>query len=77
MTPTAFRTKNYRIVIYPKDHRPAHVHVIGPSAEAKFDIVTLECISSKGFSERALRYIREYLFSRKERLLEIWDECQK
>jgi hypothetical protein len=27
-----------RVVIYPNDHRPAHVHVIGPGCEAVFDL---------------------------------------
>jgi hypothetical protein len=77
MAPTVFRTRNYRIVIYPKDHRPAHVHIIGPDAEAKFDINTLECISSHGFSQKALKTIQEFLESRQKRLLEIWDEYQE
>jgi hypothetical protein len=25
-------------VVYPNDHRPAHVHVIGPGAEAVFNL---------------------------------------
>ena len=25
-------------MIYPNDHRPAHVHVIGPNREAVFDL---------------------------------------
>lgn len=27
-----------RVVIYPNDHRPAHVHVIGPQGEAVFNL---------------------------------------
>jgi hypothetical protein len=77
VAPTVFRTRSYRIVIFPKDHRPAHVHVLGPDAEAKFDINTLECLSNQGFTSRALRTIREYLESRQTRLLEIWDEFQE
>lgn len=34
--PTILRIGNLRIVIYPNDHRPAHVHVIGPNGEAVF-----------------------------------------
>ena len=34
--PTVLRIGNLRIVIYPNDHRPAHVHVIGPEHEALF-----------------------------------------
>ncbi|MBU6421788.1 MAG: DUF4160 domain-containing protein [Gammaproteobacteria bacterium] len=34
--PTLSRVDGLRIVIYPNDHRPAHVHVIGPKGEAVF-----------------------------------------
>lgn len=34
--PTALRFGGYRVVVYPNDHRPAHVHVIGPDQEAVF-----------------------------------------
>jgi len=36
--PTVFRQGRLRIVIYPADHRPAHVHVIGPDGEAVFQL---------------------------------------
>ena len=32
------RIGNLRVVIYPNDHRPAHVHVIGPEHEALFHL---------------------------------------
>lgn len=34
--PTVFRFGGLRVVIYPTDHRPAHVHVIGAGGEAVF-----------------------------------------
>ncbi|TAN05313.1 MAG: DUF4160 domain-containing protein [Rhodanobacteraceae bacterium] len=34
--PTILRIGKLRVVIYPNDHRPAHVHVIGPDGEAVF-----------------------------------------
>lgn len=34
--PTVLRIDGLRVVIYPNDHRPAHVHVIGPAGEAVF-----------------------------------------
>jgi hypothetical protein len=29
LVPTVLRFDGFRVVIYPNDHRPAHVHVIG------------------------------------------------
>jgi hypothetical protein len=34
--PTILRFEGLRAVIYPNDHRPAHVHVIGKGGEAVF-----------------------------------------
>lgn len=34
--PTILRLGALRVVIYPNDHRPAHVHVLGPAGEAVF-----------------------------------------
>jgi hypothetical protein len=34
--PTVHRFGKWRVVVYPNDHRPAHVHVIGPGREAVF-----------------------------------------
>jgi hypothetical protein len=36
--PTVLRIGALRVVIYPNDHRPAHVHVIGQGCEAVFDL---------------------------------------
>ncbi len=36
--PTLFRIQGLRVVIYPNDHRPAHVHVIGHGCEAVFKL---------------------------------------
>jgi hypothetical protein len=36
--PTVFRFVGLRVTIYPNDHRPAHVHVIGKGCEAVFNL---------------------------------------
>ncbi len=36
--PTVLRRGRLRIVVYPADHRPAHVHAIGPDGEAVFNL---------------------------------------
>jgi len=38
--PTILRFRNFRIVIWPNDHLPIHVHVFGPGTEA---ILILHC----------------------------------
>jgi hypothetical protein len=36
--PTVLRFDGLRAVVYPNDHRPAHVHVIGRGREAVFSL---------------------------------------
>jgi hypothetical protein len=36
--PTVLRLPGIRVVIYPNDHRPAHVHVMGSGNEAIFEL---------------------------------------
>lgn len=36
--PTLFNIQGLRVVVYPNDHRPAHVHVIGKGCEAVFKL---------------------------------------
>ena len=36
--PTVFRFNGLRVVIWPNDHRPAHVHVVGAGGEAVFNL---------------------------------------
>ena len=36
--PTVLRIDGLRVVVWPNDHRPAHVHVIGPNGEAIFNL---------------------------------------
>ena len=36
--PTVARIGALRVVVYPNDHRPAHVHVMGGGCEAVFNL---------------------------------------
>lgn len=66
--PTVLRAGVLRFVIYPNDHRPAHVHVIGPGTEATYD---LRCPNGPPhlranyrFGRRALDEIEKLIVSR-------------
>lgn len=57
--PTILRIDGLRVVVYPNDHWPEHIHVLGPDREAVFELhcpdgpVTLR--ESYGFKLRQLR----------------------
>jgi len=64
-------------VIYPNDHRPAHVHVIGPGCEAVFNLHCpggpAELRENYGFSRREIGHIERVLTSDLEALCAAWE----
>jgi hypothetical protein len=76
--PTVLRFDGLRVVIYPNDHRPAYVHVIGRRCEAVFNmncrIGPFELRENYGFSRRALSDIRSVLTEHSEELCDRWEE---
>lgn len=76
--PTVFRFDGLRVVIYPADHRPAHVHVIGAEGEAVF---ILNCPDGPpvlretyGFSRRGVSRIGKELARHLSTLCPIWSD---
>ncbi|HXC38434.1 MAG TPA: DUF4160 domain-containing protein [Burkholderiales bacterium] len=63
--PTIKRIGRFRVVVYPNDHRPAHVHIIGSDSEAVFDlncpVGPPELRENYGFSLKALGKIKSEL----------------
>ena len=73
--PTVLRLGRLRVTIYPNDHRPAHVHVIGPGDEAVFIPNCPRGLrSSHGFSGQALRDIEAALTARLAVLCDNWGQ---
>jgi len=76
--PTVLRFDGLRVVIYPNDHRPAHVHVIGRGCEAVFKLncekgpVVLR--ENYGFSRPVLSRIQTALTEHLEDLCSAWEE---
>ena len=76
--PTVLRLDGLRVVIYPNDHRPAHVHVIGAGGEAVF---MLNCPDGPPelrevyeFSRNKVGQISDELAVRLESLCRQWSE---
>lgn len=74
--PTIIRIGGLRVVIYPNDHRPAHVHVIGNGCEAVF---ILNCPDgpprlreNMGFSRREIGKLIDALAAELPTLCENW-----
>ena len=76
--PTVLRFQGLRVVIYPNDHRPAHVHVIGQGHEAVFNLNCpagpIELRENYGFPPRELAWIRKKLEGNLDELCRKWKE---
>ena len=76
--PTLLRLGSLRVVIYPNDHWPAHVHVIGQGNSAIFNLNCpagpLSLRTNFGFSDRQLHDIRAKLLDHVAELCTVWEE---
>lgn len=74
--PKVLEIAGWRVVIYPNDHRPAHVHIIGGGNEAVFRLNCppgpVELRENYGFSRRELGIIEKRLSSSLAMLCNTW-----
>jgi hypothetical protein len=75
--PSVLRFGGLRVAVYPNDHRPAHVHVIGQGREAVFNLNCpagpAELRENYRFSRRALGRIQDELNKCLTELCEAWE----
>ena len=73
--PTIALVSGVRIIIYPKDHLPPHLHARFAEEEAMISIVTGDVL--EGSLPRAkLRAVLEWLAARREQVAYIWREIR-
>jgi hypothetical protein len=74
---TVIENEKWKIKVYapPKEHKPAHVHVIakGEKAEVKISLETLEIIGSTEFDKRTVKGIIKYIHENYEFLMKCWE----
>jgi hypothetical protein len=70
--PTVLRVDGLRVVIYPNDHPPAHVHVIGPGWLVVINLVGLEVREVFGCNEPEAGRVLRLVEGHRERLMEAW-----
>ena len=76
--PSVVRFGGLRVVVYPNDHRPAHVHVMGKGHEAIFNFNCptgpVELRENYGFSGRELGRIQQELSGNLGQLCDAWEK---
>jgi Domain of unknown function (DUF4160) len=79
--PTVLRFGAVRVVIYPNDHRPAHVHVIARGCEAVFNLNcpagSVELRENYGFSRREISRIEGVLTDHLNDLCSEWERIHE
>lgn len=71
--PTVLRVRGLRFVIYPNDHAPAHVHIIGPGWVVVVNLRGPEVREVIGpCSERAARRALDLVGKHRAALLKAW-----
>ncbi len=75
--PTVMRIGSLRVLVYPHDHRPAHVHGIGQGHEAIFELNAPDGpVTSRGnygFNQRDLARIMRALDEHLPELIDAWE----
>lgn len=68
--------KGWRVVVFPSDHRPPHVHVIRVQEHARFELLCdlgqVQLMTSTGYSLAQLRLIAGYLQAHIAHLCNEW-----
>lgn len=77
VVPTVIRLDGLRVVVYPNDHRPAHVHVIGRGSEAVFYLNCpdgpVELRENYGFRSREFGHIGDLLTAKLVEVCRAWE----
>ena len=76
--PTTLRFDGFRVAIYPNDHRPAHVHVIGSECEAVFQLNCpdgpVELREDYGAARRQIKNFERELMKNLGQLCRAWEK---
>jgi len=70
--PTILRIDGWRIVVYPNDHPPAHVHVIGPGWVVVVNLLGPEVREAIGCAEPDARRVLRLVDQHQGALMEAW-----
>jgi len=70
--PTVLRLEGLRVVIYPNDHPPAHVHVVGPGWIVVVNLLGPEVREVIGCNEREAGRVLRLVADHQMALLEAW-----
>ena len=74
---TILRYANFRVEIIPGDHKPAHVHIIGPDFIAKVSLDDCECYYARGLNQKSILVIEKFVTKNKDFLIQAWGDINE
>lgn len=70
--PTVLRLEGLRAVVYPNDHPPAHIHVLGPGWVVVIDLLRLQVREAINCGEREIRRAMQLTVEHRDELINAW-----
>jgi hypothetical protein len=70
--PTVLRGDGLRVVVYPNDHPPAHVHVLGPGWAVVINLIGPEVRETINCSDRDVRRAMQLVARHRDAIMEAW-----
>jgi hypothetical protein len=70
--PTVLRVGGVRVVVYPNDHPPAHVHVLGPGWVAVINLVGPKVRELINCNESEARWALRLVVGHRSQLMDAW-----
>jgi hypothetical protein len=78
---TIIENEKWKIKVFapPKEHGPAHVHVIakGEKAEVKISLIDLDVIGKTNFSKQTVKDIIKYVYQNYDILMDAWEKLHE
>jgi len=74
VSPVVLREGKFTIIIYTRDHPPAHVHAKSGAQEAKIGLDPIDIMENWGFKPQEIRTIVKIIQTHQQELLARWDE---
>ncbi len=78
---TIIENEKWKIKIFapPKEHGPAHVHVIakGENAEVKISLIDLDVVGKTNFSKQTVKGIIKYVHQNYDILMDAWEKLHE
>lgn len=74
MSPVVLRKGQYTVVIYVRDHPPAHVHIFSAEKAAIVGLKPVEVWHNYGFKSREIRQLLALIQEHLVMLLEAWSK---